>query len=1371
MFVRAFLRGVSGKDGRRAAGGRLALVALLFGLAAPAQVLTNPPLRSTYYDGLTSVVFPHRAEYDSNAAMSVEAWVYRNTSNQFHTIASHNWTTSWWLGISSGNRLRFYRSGGVGQFRDSTLPVPARRWTHVAACYDGARVRFYIDGEAAGDEAMTNAATHRVQELRLGGDVNGGLNLAGYLDEVRVWMTARSPSEIRAGRFVEMTNAPGLAACFPAGGAFNAVAGVSVSASAPARRWGVLPRDLFATRATTAVSYQTLNAFVANEADSVLWRYRDASGAERDVEGYVMYRNETGDQNLYVAVPDTPNRQDTLSALQPWWFSLLLDRNGSGGKDVATNDYRFDSRADHGTNYFYAGDGGSNWVFRASPQPGPGSWDVVPLTGCEFDCARIFRIPATLAGGLLGVKRVMFGAFAYRSGLLAGAALPSPLDAVPNEPDTWPRLVFGGRQAELPTVRVQGFVTDATAGAFTVMTGLVVRLDNPATAEVFASAEVNATGGFVLFGQVYPEGAGVRLSIQPPAGMWRVQDYVIFDPGVVPIVATNPATGLTYAPPPAGVTSSLGQVAFRLAQHRPPTMTNFGPRAGLPRMVLRTAPRQTSAFTAFDIQGTNLHHACQFYLSHLNGPAPVNPGDPLPSGPNVTNFPLRALERALDWTWARVGLDFELDTRFTDPGQQWLRGPYRVLLRDEWSPAWRTVAGAFYLEDNPYPFVHGFSFFNERDGTQFDEFSGVYQWNAYDCITPVGPFYAANPCPGCRSPNPWALTFHSLVFTPWVEAMTGSCLGMSATSLLLARGDLPPASLASGVRHGYGFLGNPTVATNAATGQVETNYLAAPKPQEHRFRVCDYSEPVNLWAHIHRNQSAQISSQFFNHLLDQMDGTGLIPRPDGARLGSIDGNPTNVLARIRANPRDYVFCMQQSGDALKAHAMVAYGTLDGFGLDRTNPVQRMVERSNSTALLVYDPNYPGDATRFVEIDRSANRYYYHWSGELWFETNDLGGGVVEIRTNTAVDLWSGSSCYAAPITLWHTARTPPGAEILARGLALLMFGSADPAYEDAAGGVWGYDAAGAFHDTYEGAKSIAPFGAAESSNRVAMFFPPAHAPPARIGANVRGPQWRFFAGEGGRMFTLEVSNALAGVEDELSIGREWDGLLRSVRYRPAAGAGAITPRLGLLSPGKPPVVFEWLQLNIPAGGAVDFSALPRRAGQLDDDQLGAELRNQSGVLLQYTLRMLVSPSSQGAAGPATNRLGPFVVPAGARHRVEVMEVQAGYLRSLLDTDDDGRYDMITTLAPLPDTPTNAPPPALALCPATSGFCLAWPITPQAWVLESATALGDPLAWRPVPVAPAVAGGTQTVVLDAEAAIRAFGAPLSGMRFFRLRQTP
>lgn len=1350
-------------------------IALLFGWTIPLQAQL-PPLRSTRYEGTdgSSVVFRHRPEYDATTNMTVEAWIflgrpgYGTYTNRFHTIVSRNWWESLWFGVTSGNRLRFYRSGGIGRFRDSTNTVPPLRWTHVAASYDGARVRFYIDGQPAGDEPLGHAGINKAQDLVLGNDVNGGLGLYGYLDEVRLWSVARTEAEIAANRFLELENAAGLVARFPAGGRENSVAGVLGTETAVSRQvWGVLPRDYVAPRSPLPVNYdQNLDEFINAGAERIVWRYRTAIGAERDLEGYLLYRDSGSDRNLYAAVPYTSLAADDLG-IQRLNFSLLFapaPPEGAPATAPATNHVRVDSPANFTLAPALLRGGAAGWTTQSTPARGASSWDVVPVAGCEFDCARIFRIPVSLLGEFSQQpKPVLFGQFAY--GLpalfLPAYRLPSPFDGHPDNPSTWARLTFGGELTFPPYVRVTGAVSNVTAGVALPLEGLEILLTNPANGTEFGRATTDRDGRFDFRALIYPTNAPLRLTCATPGGpgVWRALNPVVLSspfPRIQP-VHLDPLQGVTYTN--QGITGSgtivIGSVFFPMIQYRSPALAGVTPASGMPRITLRTSPAKLTEPTEILLRGTNLHPHCAFYLSHRNGTAPVNPGDPLPTGSTVTNFPLTVVERAADWSWVRLRLDFGLSPAWDAPGRGWLQGPYRLLARDEWLRAWRRLETDFFFEYD-YPRVFGFPFINERDGTQFDEFSNVFRWNAYDCVTLFGPFHGANPCLGCRVPNPIYTTFHSVVFTPWVELMTGSCLGMSATSLLFRRGELTPAAFEPPARYPAGFsTRRRTYEVTLEDGRRETRSddLGPPKPQEHRFRFCDYSEPVNLWAHIHRNQAMQVTAQFLGSVLGQMDGTGAVPL--GGSGYSIAGNPVRAMNLLLSGRWvNHVLCFQDGADVFKSHAMVVWDAWDETGLDAATALVPE-PAPGKTVLRVYDPNHPENSQRYFEIDRTANTYRYRWGRKRVVE-----GGV----THEVPDIWSGKGVYAVPLSLFRDAGTMPGADLLARGLALVLFGAADAEYVAADGGRWGYDAAGRIVETYEGARAIAPFGQAAAglnppayAGRAAWFFPPTNRPPSEVRVRVR-PQpdgivrpncYEFFAAGGGAMLHLQVEGAPNGALDRLRVG-DAAGLLRSLRLEPVGPRTNVRFTTGLVRSDAPSLALQWLGLAAGAGEALALEALA--------DHSGALLRNAAGRPQRFTVRLLRGGSDPQIQPLVHDEFGPLDLPAGAAARFDVPDDSSRRIRIAFDRESDGRWDTHTMLDG--GVVDGAPPSLKAIRLPNGRVRLSWPLRPSVWILESSPFLGSAAAWNPVAEAPGLDAGEATLEMSA-----------SGQRWFRLRRSP
>jgi len=1315
------------------------------GMARLTAAEFTPPTRSTYYDGSSRVTFSHRAEYGAQVAMTVEAWIYTSNTNVFQTIVSHDFNRSFWFGLESNNQLRFYRSGGFPDFEDSTQSVPMHRWTHVAASFDGTRVRFYIDGELAGDEALSHAGAGVNAELWLGDDPGGALNFYGFLDEVRLWNVARSGTEIRDNRFEEIRTASGLAAQFPTGGALNFTANaLGTAVGAVERGWGVLPRDFVIPATQVPINYDSsLDEFTANGAERIIWRYRTDGGGQRDVEGFVLYRDEPGDRNLYIAVPNTPFRADTVGLGQPLWFSFMADTNNIVSSSTQTDDLRIDSSADNlttgvATNRLLRG-AGDNWVYDGDPAAGTGSWDVVTFASCEFDCGRIFRVPRSMLGGFDSTKRGLFGEFAYgaKDGFPPDFNLPSPFDGDPTDPTTWPLLIFTDPSVVLPTVRVTGTVVENTLGTNRPISGVTIRLFNADSGTVFATQNTGLGGTFNIETTVFPADATLRLTCGvPETGTWRNLTPSV-NSSTHEVISLDRLTGITFGSCEGETICDLGSVRFRLIRYVAPAIDDFSPRTGSPHLVLRSGTFVTTPATRFTLRGANFHDFTTFHLAHRSCEWPLGLTDPLPSGPNCTNFPLRVVARSTDWSELELELDFDLDAQLHVPSESWLRGPYRILCRDSWLGGYVSSTPDFVIQEQ-YPEAHGFEFFNERDGTQFDEFSGVYQWKAYDCITPIGPFAGANPCVGCRLPNPVYLGFYFTVFTPWAELSTGSCLGMASTSRLMANRALTSETFDPAAQYAGGLLGVPYFNEDG-----EFDGFAPPKPQEHRFRVCDYSEPVNLWAHIHNNQSAQISSEFLNTMLDQMSGTGFAP----LYAYSIDGNPNAVLGRLRVSISDYVLGFQYSGDLIKAHSVTPYRIVDGYGWD-TN-THSIVERPESTAVFVYDSNHPRNNQRFIEIDRERNEYRYYWGYVT--EVND---GV----TNSFHEYWDGTAIYTIPLSLFQNARTMPGADILLRGLALVLFGGADGTYEDAEGGQWGWDDAGDFHDTYVGAKAVAPFtgqnpnllDAPPANNiRTAFFFPPTNSPPKEIRVNVRDSDWRFFAGESGVLCLMETANSPIGGQDIIRVKAEPNnGPLAALEYISNRNLQYAQPLVGVISSNAPSSLYQWYSLYLQEGQAMEFGG-DRATG-------GAVFRNHSDSPLHFSLRAY----RNGPQTLTTNDFGPFTVPPHAVHRVTFTGWPTATLRSELDLDGDGSPESVTFLTPLGE---QNPPPSLR-AELINGFMkVSWPVDSVPWLLEQTFDLGTVgVGWTPVSIVPEESNGELSVHLPLQ---------LTDRIYLRLRRAP
>lgn len=218
----------------------------LLSLALASSLLT--PLasaeRSTVYDGSAdqTIEYSYHQRFNESVAMTIEAWVFRDDNSRCETIASTNFREGFWFGFCP--RLRFYRSGG--SFADATVEIPSQRWVHVAASYDGQMVRFFVNGEAAGESVLSNQGAGPENDLMIGGDP-GGFPFKGKIDELRIWNRAHSSCEIKAGLFAEYRSVPGLRLAMPKGGLEEVIAGLQGQTKAVntiVSSEGVLPQRL-----------------------------------------------------------------------------------------------------------------------------------------------------------------------------------------------------------------------------------------------------------------------------------------------------------------------------------------------------------------------------------------------------------------------------------------------------------------------------------------------------------------------------------------------------------------------------------------------------------------------------------------------------------------------------------------------------------------------------------------------------------------------------------------------------------------------------------------------------------------------------------------------------------------------------------------------------------------------------------------------------------------------------------------------------------------------------------------------------------------------------------------------------------------------
>ena len=70
-------------------------------------------------------------------------------------------------------------------------------WTHLAATYDGAQMRLYVNGLQVTNRAQSGTIATSSDALNIGANAYIGFHWLGRIDEVRIYRRALSPSEIQ----------------------------------------------------------------------------------------------------------------------------------------------------------------------------------------------------------------------------------------------------------------------------------------------------------------------------------------------------------------------------------------------------------------------------------------------------------------------------------------------------------------------------------------------------------------------------------------------------------------------------------------------------------------------------------------------------------------------------------------------------------------------------------------------------------------------------------------------------------------------------------------------------------------------------------------------------------------------------------------------------------------------------------------------------------------------------------------------------------------------------------------------------------------------------------------------------------------------
>ncbi|MFC7590556.1 LamG-like jellyroll fold domain-containing protein [Nonomuraea antimicrobica] len=130
--------------------------------------------------------------------MTLMAWVRPSSVTGWRTVVMKEFGADLAYAImgsgSSGPGAFIHTSSGANAPAPANLPLDA--WSHVAATYDGATLRMFVNGAQVATNPTGGDLRTGTSPLRIGGNSGSGEYFSGLIDEVRVYNKALTPAQI-----------------------------------------------------------------------------------------------------------------------------------------------------------------------------------------------------------------------------------------------------------------------------------------------------------------------------------------------------------------------------------------------------------------------------------------------------------------------------------------------------------------------------------------------------------------------------------------------------------------------------------------------------------------------------------------------------------------------------------------------------------------------------------------------------------------------------------------------------------------------------------------------------------------------------------------------------------------------------------------------------------------------------------------------------------------------------------------------------------------------------------------------------------------------------------------------------------------------
>jgi hypothetical protein len=157
--------------------------------------------RALSFDGVNDLVnVVDSSTLDLTNALTLEAWVNPSVAGAWRTVLMKEQTGGLAYGMYSNtdtNRPSAHVHTNTEFDTRGTAAAAVNTWTHIAATYDGATLRLYVNGTQVSTRTLSGNVVASTGVLRIGGNTVWSEYFQGSIDEVRLYRRVLTATEIQ----------------------------------------------------------------------------------------------------------------------------------------------------------------------------------------------------------------------------------------------------------------------------------------------------------------------------------------------------------------------------------------------------------------------------------------------------------------------------------------------------------------------------------------------------------------------------------------------------------------------------------------------------------------------------------------------------------------------------------------------------------------------------------------------------------------------------------------------------------------------------------------------------------------------------------------------------------------------------------------------------------------------------------------------------------------------------------------------------------------------------------------------------------------------------------------------------------------------